>query len=174
MNRVFFLGLCLGLLAAVLGCGYTLVGQGSLPDHIKTVAIPTFKNDTIEEGIEEVVTQAVIEEYIRGGKVLPASEVEADAVLLGTIRSYNPEEAVTYNELNEVSSYKLTVTVDLELKDLVNDETIWKREGLAEDADFAGGPDVDITTEEDNEDEALEQLAEELAQRIQALSTEGF
>ena len=156
------------------GCGYTLVGQGSLPEHIKTIAIPTFENNTVEEGVEEIVTQAVIDEYVRGGKVRLVSEDEADAILWGTIQSYDPDEAITYNEDNDVSSYRLTVEVNVVLKDLVKDEVLWETEGLAEDADFEGGPEVDITTEEENEERALEELAEELAQQIRALSTEGF
>jgi hypothetical protein len=102
------------------------------------------------------------------------SEDEADAILWGTIQSYDPDEAITYNEDNDVSSYRLTVEVNVVLKDLVKDEVLWETEGLAEDADFEGGPEVDITTEEENEERALEELAEELAQQIRALSTEGF
>lgn len=173
MKRSVLFVLCLVFLV-VSGCGYKLVGQGSLPKHIKTIAIPIFANDTLEEGIEEVLTQAVIDEYVRGGKLRLVSESEADAILRGSIRSYRSDEVVTYNELNEVSSYKLTINVDVELEDRTNDTVIWKTENLAEDADFDGGPDVDITTEKENENNALTEVAEELAQRIRALSTEGF
>ncbi|MBD3306428.1 hypothetical protein GF339_08515 [candidate division KSB3 bacterium] len=166
-------GICLlGLILS--GCGYTLVGQGSLPDHIETIAIPTFENETLEEGVEEIITRAVIDEYVSGGKMRLVAENEADAVLRGTIRSYSADEAVTYNELNEVSSYKLEVGIDAELEDRVNDEILWETEGLTEDADFDGGPDVDITTQQENETEALQEVAEELAETIRALSTEGF
>lgn len=156
------------------GCGYTLVGQGTLPGHIKTIAIPIFENNTLEEGVEEIITQAVIEEFVSGGKVRLVGEEVADAVLRGTIRSYTADDIASYDENNDVSSYTLKVTVDIELKDMVNNETIWKTEGLMEDEDFAGGPAVNITEEEENEEEAMRDLAEELAQRIRALSTEGF
>ena len=156
------------------GCGYTLVGQGNLPDHIKTIAIPTFDNKTLEEGVEEIITQAVIEEFVKGGKVRLVSESNADAVLRGTIRSYKSDDVASYDENNDVASYTLKITVDIELKDMINDEVIWQTEGLAEDEDFDGGPSVNITEEEENEEEAMYVLAEELAQRIRALSTEGF
>jgi len=43
------------LLAAVVlgGCGYTL--QGNLPDHLKTVSVPIFKNRTPEAGAETTI-----------------------------------------------------------------------------------------------------------------------
>ncbi len=50
-------GRALGLiLAAVVlaGCGYGT--RGSLPDHIKTVAVPIFKNRTLEPGVESAIT----------------------------------------------------------------------------------------------------------------------
>jgi outer membrane lipopolysaccharide assembly protein LptE/RlpB len=156
------------------GCGYTLVGHGSLPKNIKTIAIPIFDNNTLEKGIEDTITQAVIEVYVKGGKVRLVSETEADAILRGTIRAYNDKEALTYNDQNEVSSYRLTVTADIELQNLKNDEILWQTEKLVAEADFAGGPDVDITTEQENKAKALQELAKELAERVLALSTEGF
>ena len=48
----------LGLVvAAVLlaGCGYST--RGSLPDHIRTVAVPMFKNRTLEPGVDDVLAQ---------------------------------------------------------------------------------------------------------------------
>lgn len=167
---IFFSILCLIL----AGCGYTLVGQGNLPDHINTIAIPTFDNETLEDGVEEIITQAVIEEFVQGGKVRLVSEENADAVLWGTVRSYKSDDVASYDENNDVASYKLKLSVDIEIKDIVNDQIIWQTEGLAEDEDFDGGPSVNITEEEENEEEALRDLAEELAQRIRALSTEGF
>jgi hypothetical protein len=158
----------------MLGCGYTLVGQGNLPDHINTIAIPVFTNDTLEEGIEETLTNAVIEEFIRGGKVRLVSESRADAILLGTIRTYTNKQAIAYNDLNEVAGYRLTVTVDLALKDLVEDVDLWTSEGMEEFADYEGGADTSLTEEQDNEREAMARLSEKLAQEIRALSTEGF
>ncbi|MDY0096164.1 MAG: LptE family protein, partial [Candidatus Vecturithrix sp.] len=72
-------------LLLVAGCGYTLVGQGNLPDHIKTIAIPIFVNKTLQDGVEEIITQQVIEQFVKGGKVRLVSEDNADAILRGTI-----------------------------------------------------------------------------------------
>ena len=173
MKRIFCLLLCLALFW-MSGCGYKLVGQGSLPKHIQKVAIPIFENTTLEKGVEDPITQAIIDVYVKGGKVRLVSETEADAILRGKIRSYNSKEVSAYNERNEIASYKLTVAVDVELQDLTNNEVLWKTENLAGSADFPGGPDVDITKEQDNEEIALQTVAKDLAERVWALSTEGF
>ena len=173
MKRIFFLLASTGLLL-LSGCGYTLVGQGNLPEHIETIAIPVFENDTLQEGAEEIITNAVIEQYIRGGRLQLVSETKADAILLGTLTTYRNKEAVTFNDQNQVSSYKLTVTIAAELKDLVEDTVLWETKGLSENFDYRGGPDVGLTEEQDNEREAMFVVADELAQKIRTLSTEGF
>ncbi len=172
MKRIFSV-LSIGIVL-LSGCGYTLVGQGNLPAHIKTIAVPIFTNDTLEEGIEETLTNAVVGEFLRGGKVRLVSSAQPDAILLGTIKTYKNRQAIAYNDLNEVSGYRLTVAVDIELKDLIKDTDLWTTDGLEEFADYKGGADIGLTEEQDNERRALIEISNKLAQKIRALSTEGF
>jgi hypothetical protein len=63
-------GRALGLiLAAVVlaGCGYGT--RGSLPDHIKTVAVPIFKNRTLQPGVDSAITSGVVNAFSSGGRV---------------------------------------------------------------------------------------------------------
>ncbi len=54
-------GRALGLiLAAVVLAGWGCGTRGSLPDHIKTVAVPIFKNRTLESGVESAITSGVV------------------------------------------------------------------------------------------------------------------
>lgn len=60
----------LGLAVATLllaGCGYST--SGNLPDHIKTVAVPIFRNRTFEPGVETAVTSGVVNAFSSGGRV---------------------------------------------------------------------------------------------------------
>ena len=62
-------GRALGLiLAAVVlaGCGYGT--RGSLPDHIKTVAVPIFKNRTLQPAVDSAITSGVVA-FSSGGRV---------------------------------------------------------------------------------------------------------
>ena len=61
-------GLGLILPAVVLaGCGYGT--RGSLPDHIKTVAVPIFKNRTLQPGVDSAITSGVVNAFSSGGRV---------------------------------------------------------------------------------------------------------
>ncbi len=175
MKRLFYV--FMPLLFLMTGCGYTLVGQGNLPDHIKTIAIPVFENTTLEEGVEQTLTSAVAQEFARGGKVKLVAEDKADAVVTGKIVLYKNKEAVQYQNVDdktEVKTYKLTVTINVELKDMVKDVVLWKTEGLSENKDYDGGPELGATQEKDNEREALSDISKKLAGKIRTLSTEGF
>ncbi len=87
-----------------------------LPDHIKTIAIPIFVNKTLQDGVEEIITQQVIEQFVKGGKVRLVSEDNADAILRGTITAYKSDDVASYDEYNEVASYNLKVSLILNCK----------------------------------------------------------
>ena len=67
MGRALAVGLATLLLA---GCGYST--RGSLPDHIKPVAVPIFKNRTLEPGV------GVVTAFSNGGRLKVVSVEEAD------------------------------------------------------------------------------------------------
>src|SRR5688572_29552291 len=82
-------GLTLGLLAflglalagGLPGCGYTL--SSVLPPHIKTIAIPTFANNSVEHGLADDITQALIDGFLADKKLRLERERDADSVLRG-------------------------------------------------------------------------------------------
>ena len=85
MKKIALLFVAAAMLS-LTGCGYQL---GAPKPHelanVKKLAVPTFKNDTLEPRIEVMVTDALIKELQVNGtyKIVPVSE--ADAVLRGTI-----------------------------------------------------------------------------------------
>jgi hypothetical protein len=76
------------IVATSLGCagggflGYTT--HGLYPEHIRTVGVPVFKNESLRRDVELQLTQEVIKELERVGyKVVDADK--ADIEVLGTI-----------------------------------------------------------------------------------------
>ena len=59
--------LALAAALCVGGCGYSL--QGNLPDHIKSVAVPVFRNRTTEPGVESTISSAVVNAFTTNGKL---------------------------------------------------------------------------------------------------------
>jgi len=77
-----------GLIGVVAtGCHVTPY-QRTLPDWIRNVYVPLAENQTAEPGLEEVVTNALIEEMLADGRLNPVRRSEADVVMKVVIRKY--------------------------------------------------------------------------------------
>ena len=82
--RILFNILILFGILFVPGCGYYSL-KGSLPPHLKTVAIPLMENKTAEFGITETLTDAVTDEFVRDGSLKITDRSSADVLLIGSI-----------------------------------------------------------------------------------------
>ena len=122
----FFLPAAL-VLAAAAGCGYSL--QGNLPDHLKTVSVPVFKNRTTESGAETTITAAVINAFTSNGRLKVVSLDQADSVLDGEVTGYQVQ-SLTYDSRLNLRSYRLTVTMNVRFRDLRRTELLWQENGL--------------------------------------------
>jgi hypothetical protein len=80
--------LCVTLLLPA--CGYHIAGKAdTLPETIRTIAIPTFANGTTEYKIEQYLTQAVAHEFIARTRYRVVDrEEEADALLQGSVVNF--------------------------------------------------------------------------------------
>lgn len=106
-------------------CGpYSLSGS-SVPSHIKTLAIPLFEDQTSEFQIKEKLTDAVIEEITRDNTLKITTETQADAIVYGKIVSIS-DQASTYDENEQVESYRVYITIDVEVKDVKQAKNMWK------------------------------------------------
>ena len=71
-------------------CGYHFVKGGEkIPYDVKTVAVPTFANKTLEPSLEVVVTDEVIHQLIVDGRLKVVEKKDAESVLTGTITSFS-------------------------------------------------------------------------------------
>jgi outer membrane lipopolysaccharide assembly protein LptE/RlpB len=125
-GRAPALGLAL-LAVGLAGCGYSF--RGNLPDHIKTVAVPVFTNKTAEPGVENFLTSAVVEAYASNGRLRVVKPEEADAILNGEVVGYSVQSIAFDNQAN-VRQYRLIVTMNLRLRDVRKNETLFDQQGL--------------------------------------------
>jgi outer membrane lipopolysaccharide assembly protein LptE/RlpB len=77
--------------ASTSSCGYHVAGKADLlPKTIKTIAIPAFANVTTRHRLSEQLPAAITREFIsRTRYKVVADPQEADAVLEGTVATYN-------------------------------------------------------------------------------------
>jgi len=149
------------LAAAVGGCGYSL--RGNLPDHLKTVSVPLFRNQTTEAGAESTITAAVVNAFTSSGRLRVVSLDEADSVLDGEITGYQVQ-SLTYDSKLNLRSYRLTVTMNVRFRDLRRSEMLWQQNGLVEDVSFDVAGQVSDTSS--REEGAVKQAALEIGRKL--------
>ena len=120
MTRMFrlaaFISFCF-----LSGCGYTQ--HAHLPNDIKTIAIPTFKNEippkeqfAYRPGLEIELTNAIRDRFIFDGNLKVVDETKADAILQGAVISYE-QEGLRFDHLESVQEYRLFLVIRFKLID---------------------------------------------------------
>jgi hypothetical protein len=165
-------GRALGLiLAAVVlaGCGYGT--RGSLPDHIKTVAVPIFKNRTLEPGVETAITSGVVNAFSSGGRVKVVPVDQADAILQGEVVAYSLD-GLAFDQTANVRAYRLRVVLNVEFRDVRKSAMLWRQEGLSETSDFQVQGQVSDTIARGRG--AMSQAAAEIGRKVVNLALDRF
>ena len=85
--RFWAVSLITAFIVAASGCGYRVVGRANtLPPQAHTIAVPAFANRTTQYRIEQILTEAVVREFIARTKYRVTAEPEgADLVLRGEV-----------------------------------------------------------------------------------------
>ena len=157
------------LLSTVLlsSCNYSFRG-GSFPDHIRTLAILPFENETGLFEITQEIHQFLLREVPRGLGVNQGAEDNADAILRGTISRYNLEtplyRAGADRSGPEVLQRQVTISLQVELIDVVNNEILWENGGLTARGQFLEASE----TEDVARDEAIERIAQMIVDGAQS------
>jgi outer membrane lipopolysaccharide assembly protein LptE/RlpB len=162
------LPLLLGALVAA-GCGYSL--RGNLPAHIKTVAVPVFRNRTSEPGVENFLTGAVVEAFSTNGRLRVVRPDRADSILEGEVVGYQVQ-SIAYDPQANVQQNRLVVTLNLRFRDVRRDEVLFEQQNLQERSDFRTLGVVAQTIS--REETALRAAAAEIARAIVALAVDRF
>jgi hypothetical protein len=94
------------------GCGYRLANK-NLGGEGQSIAVPTFTNSTTTYRIEQRVTEAVRQEFIRRTRFKVVPDSSGDLLLSGDVLSY-AAVPVIFNQQGRGSAY--TVLVDLNVR----------------------------------------------------------
>jgi hypothetical protein len=170
--------LCVFCVATADACGYSLAGRGSfLPDHIKSIGVPTFANRTTVFNLETQITQKVRAEFIGRGKyqILPDAG-NVDALLTGEVTSVTIQP-VSFTSQQLASRYVIAMTARVELRDVREDKVLWENPGLAFRQEYeaqSGQTALDPAAFFGQDDNALERMSAEFARTIVSAILEAF
>jgi hypothetical protein len=113
-------GLAVGVCLLLASCGYKTGSHSTrLPTDVKTIAIPAFTNQTQSYRVEQVLTAAVVREFVTRTKfrVLPEISNDADAILRGTVVSATAAPLTFDSATGRASTALVTVTMRMTLVD---------------------------------------------------------
>ncbi len=143
-------------------CMYSF--KGSLPPHIRSLAIPLFENQTAEYRINETITDLLIQQFLQENVLRITDEKAADSVLEGAVARIT-DSPYTYDEAEQVQDYRVTIGLRIRWYDAVQD-----RVRLEESVSGWGVYDAQqaTTTRQDGIQEAIEKIAQDIINSITA------
>ncbi len=168
MSRMRAMGWVLLLSAA--GCGYRFTSRNAgLPEGVRSVCAPVFRNDTAEPGLEVLFTRILRQELVRAGVLGGTGACEA--TLSGVVRSVGSGPTViaepsfqrdSRNSTAQAAGYQASAVVLLRLE---RDGRVLAETEVSGAEDFLPGTTSvsgDVLQVEANRRAALHRLAETL------------
>lgn len=159
-----------------LGCGYALVGRGISSDpSIKRIGVPLFKDSTGKPGLDQKITDKVIEELLKRGRFEVVQDSNGvDALVEGTLLNYNvvPVGFSTTAGKSEASRYQVVLTAKVRYAKVGAAEPIWENDSFNSRDEYDLGEDAEEFF--DREDQAVDRIAIAFARSIVSAMLEAF
>ena len=162
------------MLFLLAGCGYRTAGHATrLPPDVRMIAVPAFVNQTQTYRVEQVLTSAVVREFLTRTRYRISSGTggDADATLRGTVLTtqYAP---VTYDsQTGRASSALVTVTMGVSLVDRQG-QVIWENPSYTFRDQYQVSRELSSFFEEDQP--ALDRLARDFARTLVSNIVEAY
>ena len=167
-------------LSGLAGCGYHVAGTTSgLPKSIHTIAIPALENKTTSYRIEQRLTAATIHEFIIKTPYHITSDPEGgDAVLRGKVVSLEAVPLLyssttpTNPTTSRATTMLVTVKCEVTLEERATGKMLYHTDNFLFRNEYEISTDVTSFFEE--QDPALDRVAQDFAVRLVAAVTENF
>jgi hypothetical protein len=158
---------------AASGCGYRVVGRANaLPAGAQTIAIPAFVNRTTTYRIEQILTQAVVREFIARTKyrVLPESD-GADLMLQGEVTNIASGAVLFDPTTGRATTVLVTVNLRVALQDRAG-KTLYQNNNFVFREPYEIS--VDIPSFFQEEGPALDRMSRDFAAQLVSDVLENF
>jgi hypothetical protein len=124
-----------------------------MPDYMQRIYIDFFENRTLKAGLDEIVTNSVIEAFRSGSNLRIVDENSADLVLTGGVTGYS-KDPFTYTSDQTILEYKVTIRYSVRCVDKARNEVFWE------------GDVSDYALYKNDEDQAIREAAKKTAERL--------
>jgi outer membrane lipopolysaccharide assembly protein LptE/RlpB len=156
------------------GCGYHTAGHAvQLPENVKTIAIPAFKNETLTYRIEQMLTASVVREFTTRThyRILNDSSEDADATLQGTVLSTTASPLTYDTATGRAASVLVVVSMKVTLTDR-NGKVLYQNPAYLFREQYEVSQDLSSFFEEDSP--AFRRLSQDFARTLVSNILEGF
>jgi len=156
------------------GCGYHTVGHTvQLPESVKTIAVPAFKNETLTYRIEQMLTASVVREFTTRTRyrILNNAGEDADATLNGTVVSTVATPLTYDTATGRAASVLVVVSMRVTLTDR-NGKVLYQNPAYLFREQYEVSQDLSSFFEEDSP--AFRRLSQDFARTLVSNILEGF
>jgi hypothetical protein len=147
------------------GCNYGLTG-GGFPEHIRTIHVETFENETTQFELAQQLFNAMVDEVPGALGVQLASRANADALLTGSIQGYD-DAAQNYTPGGDgriqVLQHQVRISLNVRLVDTRENVILWEGR-VSGNGQYA----PDTETEEEGRRIAIEMIVREVIDGAQS------
>lgn len=173
MNRRIAIALMMAA-GGSAGCGYHVTGKSdALPKNIHVIAVPALENKTTSYRIEQRLTAATVHEFLAktSYRVVP-DLANADAVLRGKVLSLEAVPLLFDTKTGRATAMLVTVKCDVTFEERESGKILYHSDNFLFRNQYEISVDVKSFFEE--QDPALERLAQDFATRLVAAVTENY
>lgn len=171
MKRV---ALLLAFCVVLASCGYHTAGHTvTVPDSVRTIAVPAFVNQTQTFKIEQLLTSAVVRELVTRThyKVINQMSDDADAVLHGTVLSTYTTPLTYDSQTGRAASVLVVISMKVSLVDKQG-KVLYQNPSYLFREQYEVSRDLNSFFEEDSP--AFQRLSRDFAQTLVSNILEGF
>jgi outer membrane lipopolysaccharide assembly protein LptE/RlpB len=156
------------------GCGYHVAGRSdSLPQSIHVIAVPALENKTTSYRIEQRLTSATVHEFLaKTPYKVVSNAADGDAVLRGKIVSLEAVPLLFDTKSGRATTMLVTVKCEITLTQAATEKVLYHSDNFLFRSEYEISTDVASFFEE--QDPALDRLAQDFASRLVAAVTENY
>jgi hypothetical protein len=160
-------GIVVAASVAASGCMYSFRAGSFPPEHIRTIAIEPFDNETNRFELSAELYDRLLADLPGALGIRTAGADVADAVVRGSITRF---DVVTPNytsggagQAAQVTQRQVSISVSVSIVDLVQNVILWESNNLTTQGEFAEG-----APEDEGRSEAIELLVQRIVDGAQS------
>lgn len=159
---------------AVAGCGYHVAGHNaSLPKSIHVIAVPALENKTTSYRLEQKLTAATVHEFLaKTSYRVVSNPEEGDAVLRGQVLSLEAVPLLFDTTTGRATTMLVTVKCELTFTESATLKVLYHTDNFVFRNEYEISTDLKSFFEE--QDPALDRLAQDFAAHLVAAVTENY